>query len=64
MSNRRAFAWVAAIAFAGVVYIVSVIVTGKPTHNGAWLLMVIVFVSAGVDMVVCAFRAEVDEVEQ
>lgn len=56
MNGRRAFGWSAALGVAGLIYIVSVIVTGEHTQNGAWLVMVVVFIAAGVDAVVVTVR--------
>lgn len=38
------------------VYIVSVIATGEHAQNGAWLVMVAVFVAAGVDAAIVVVR--------
>lgn len=62
MSTRRIVGWIVALGLAALLYIVSIIVTGLHNRNGAWLLLVVVFVFAAIDMAVSsASPAQSDE---
>lgn len=50
--------WAVVVAVAAVVYLASAAASGALTHNGAWLVLVLVLAAAGVDALRSLLRGE------